>query len=180
MERPTIDSTRPLWGHPATKRMPKTDIKCSIHRIHAQQWKEYTLSEFKMPNTNKNETLLQITAHCNKNWTLLPKIHHMLQKKWIPLKNKTPITKKNEPPITPLFTSNKNENYSRLTTLHLYKHHLSKLTMHSALFVSVTYLGLTCCSNGSDAPAAPSPSCSCSKLLLLADLKISPVPPSQC
>jgi hypothetical protein len=51
--------------------------------------------------------------------------------------------------------------------------------MHSALFVSVTYLGLTCCSNGSDAPAAPSPSCSCSKLLLLADLKSSPVPPSQ-
>ena len=51
--------------------------------------------------------------------------------------------------------------------------------MHPALFVLVTYLGLTCCSNGSDAATAPSPSCSCSKLLLLADLKRSPVPPSQ-
>ena len=81
--------------------------------------------------------------------------------------------------ITPLITSSNNENYIKLRTSHLQKHHYNKLTMHSALFVSVTYLGLTCCRNGSHTLAAPSPSCSCSKLLLLADLKISPVPPSQ-
>jgi hypothetical protein len=145
------------YAHPITciSRNNPAHITPITHILHTPEGKRDYPTPFQIPNTYYTRPNL---------------------KRVIPTPLKCPNARKRTPitPLLPASKKKKNENYSGLR-----KPHFSKTHHASCSIVLVTYLGLTCCSNGSDAPAAPSPSCSCSKLLLLADLKSSPVPPSQ-
>jgi hypothetical protein len=152
------------------KKEPYTIIRCPIHHTHAQPEKNepYTMikrqtpcihaqnkkkkeipTQYKMPNTTKNETPLQITAHGNKN------------------RNPLEIQRRNT--HNPNYSGNpeliclKDENPLRLRTGKVNHIHtitiLAVITMHSTLLSLGTYLGPFCLPRRFLAPAAPAPAC---------------------